>query len=1403
MTKQLNIRRFFTILMFIMLSYVLILPVRAEEGELVTGQSTIINGSFENPDLITENTGKDWNNTDATNVDGWKTTATDNLIEFGWMLDGKSSHMVPTVEVELIGSGAVDGYQFSEVVSSDVSCLYQSLSLSAGYYYNWTIHHRGRTGTDTMALIITDDSHIDYVKKDKTDIDHFNQIINWLKTQEDVAVPSDGQTADYNVYTTKLNDDLTFEEASSGSSFSFTKDEEHTKLFEIKLITTSESTWGEYTGTYLSETNKDILFVLAAFASSYQKDPTTAGNLIDDCSFMDSQGNNLLVNGGFEDVKITTSYSYLKSANSPSPKEGIGWCTTSIEYNIEVGNIEKGNAYGMDVIRNETIYNAPSIRDGSQFVELNANQESSLYQVVSTESGKMYRWSLSHRGRSGVDTMALIIGPEQPYLPLKKASNSRDQMMQIVDWIKNQTDVAWDIPDEGCSEKITIYTPKFNSTGGFELSSNIFTLQKDEQHTEEWSVWIISSRNDEWHDYGEIDASATYNYEYIVPEGNESSIFGFVSVKSSNTNNSYGNLLDNISFKEYYYIDIVNATNGDGSEITIKNDDDSFISDDETKNSGWALAGSSFSIHLKPGVRKIVGTYINGVFFSIDAWTYDSENNEYIYHIENTSQSVKIDIIYVANTVVYDSRSDYEYQYDESIPGSGCEFELNHDNQEYVSHAPRGGEGWYFVGWKYISPSDNQVYMFDAVHKIVFKENGGNGNETFEIHRKLDDNTYEPVVTGISSASGVTMFAEWKYEQRAVSNTYNQTTSLYDISVEGGIVLLNINSGDATTKTDYIYNDVVVGEKLYASEGSYINVTANNTIGYKFGGWYDSEGTLISNSMSYTYRVGSGKVTYLTARFELNGFNITITCAIENSTDLTKYFAIICTFTNLRANKVYTLSGLNTNSIVINDVTVTNPTRIKADENGNASTTLYMKPGDTATYLYIPYNAVYSVTSPGYETEGYTVSGEVNSLVLTNNASVNLKYYSVLQTLYITTGKHYAGVLSGLNPDVIALTSTSSYTVDYTTYYNPSVYSNLLVSFSFFDVDGNPKAFASGTRILMIDFTNASSPKYYSYVVTGNTTFALKLDETFTELVTNSPYERIIPSDSTIAEHLVFIVDYVGTDSPAESGRVALVYDDESNSLNKAINPIKKYVNVLEDNTELKVTNNSAENYASEGPLTMNISISTSVFTVNTLYEDGLYLVKLSTDDGFPDGTYASINDVKYFSNEGIILISPLVCGDYTANIYFPVPIELTLGKVIVNATLAPVVTMIAENTRVHSVDVEYNCIDVSASAIDAEIIDNALSEGSVTTCTASIKHENIDSISITIKQKNNDGTFTLVQDNIIVDLPVDDSPITVYLGNGFFSTAGETYIFEFVGYINDVVACKDTCVAVVGYITN
>lgn len=1389
--------------------YFTFVPAQAEDGELIEGQSNIVNGGFEDPDLMTTNTDLNWKNADMDTVSGWKTTATDKLVEFGWMKNGVSPHMTPTITSEIIGEGASNGVQFAETVGNEPSSLYQSLAVSEGGSYNWTIHHRGREGVDTLAFIITDDSGIDCVKTEKTSVDHFQQIIAWMK-ENGVTEPEAGAMVDYTVYTTQLLSSNSFEEASSGSYFSFTPDEERTVKFEIWLMSTDKPSWGEYTGTYLSDAEKNILFVISSFKSnrppSSTTSATTSGNLIDNLIFSDSEGNNLLTNQGFDDVAITSAYRLVYSANAEKPTEGIGWCTTASDYYVEIGNLDKGNAYNLDVELITTVLNAPWIREGNQFVELNADQESSLYQVVNTDPGKMYRWSLSHRGREGLDTMALIIGPSQAYAPKKMNSNSRDQLMQILDWIYSQTEMALDIPLTGCSNEITLYSPKFNSSGKWALGSNIFSWNKDSEHTEKWSVWIISSINDTWHDYGEIDSEAVYNYEYIVPEGQEQTIFGFVSHTSTRANGTksatFGNLLDNISFKEYYYLDIDNPVNSAGGDLYITDEDDAFIF--ETPNAGWALADSNITVHLKEGSRDFIGAYINDVFVPKFDWGYDEEKGEYFYKFENIKSTVKIKIIYVAKTVVYDSKNDYEYQYDE-IDG-GYELPMSPSFDTYISHKPYADDGWEFVGWEYRSTIGNHVYVLDAVHKIVFEENAEDISlSTFSIYRILEGGETELVVSGIPYDEGVTFVAKWKYRQRVIAKTFDKTSLDYDIGTEGGYTDINVMIGEEAQKTDYVYNEEVVGKELYSSSDNvYMNVTAYSKIGFTFNGWYDNLGNSVSKSASYTYKVEDSEVVELFAYFEPVGYNVSINCTVDG--DSAKYFAIECSFSDLRENKAYIISGLSTGSITINGEKVENPTVIRADDQGKATVTIYMKHSDSAVFIDLPENCIYSVQSVDEANVGYNVRGEVSLLVLAEATTIDLFYYNVTQSVAIAEGRHYTGISNEASSDEITITKNSSFTFEVKTQYTPGIYTGLYASLCLYNPSGSVKAFVAGTKILMVDLTDASNPRYYKYIVpeSEQPITSIRLDQSFVALGSAEFFEQNVGSGSSkIIEKLAFIVDYADTGDLATNGKISLAYNDDDEDFGKAVAFTKNVVNIGADTTELTVTKANGGSISNKGPFVMNITVKDSYPAVNTKYTDGKYSIKLSLNNGMalPVGSYAEIGGIKYYSAKGYIIIPSQTAGNSTVKLCVPSPIEILDGAVKFKATLLQNVSEVELGSDEKSAIVTFECFDHRSCAIDAKIKNKVVATGMVSELQIALKHKGIDAVVLSVSRKNADGSLQELIVNVTVNLPSDENYFTVSLGNGFTVESGETYVVSFEGLVDNVLICSDVCYVVGGYL--
>jgi hypothetical protein len=195
---------------------------------------------------------------------------------------------------------------------------------------------------------------------------------------------------------------------------------------------------------------------------------------------------NAIKNGSFEEPAF-------HDKNSPQwpAKEVPDWDTTASDRKIEFGSTRKNGTV-------PHIVGEPNLQDsGCQFAELNADEESTLYQYAETVGGNVYEWGLSHRGRDGVDQMALIIGPKQDVDPAKPSADGKDQFMRMTDWVKSHAEkLGVKIPVTGCTQKITVYSKKFTADGGFQNDiEDAFSALPSNVYTEKWNVWIIGTNN--------------------------------------------------------------------------------------------------------------------------------------------------------------------------------------------------------------------------------------------------------------------------------------------------------------------------------------------------------------------------------------------------------------------------------------------------------------------------------------------------------------------------------------------------------------------------------------------------------------------------------------------------------------------------------------------------------------------------------------------------------------------------------------------------------------------------------------------------------------------------------------------------------------------------------------------
>ncbi len=320
--------------------------------------------------------------------------------------------------------------------------------------------------------------------------------------------------------------------------------------------------------------------------------------------------NRKLLNGSFEEGQTFTG-NYLQPNQSAVPS----WNTTAFQGKIELFRKNTG-----------TYINGVTLepKDGTYAAELNADEESTLYQNVKTTPSSVYKWGLDHGGRNGTDTMALVIGPKQSVDPSKPSKEGRDQFMQMVDWLiaQGKTSVK---TTAGLGEQLTVYSKKFAANGTFadNAGNNAFSLTPSSIYTEEWHIWIMASSRatsgtNPWNSYGSNaeDPAGSGNgsgntggdlskyYFYTVPAGQTDTLFGFVSVgyvdsiATADKAKTYGNFLDNINFEIFHPLSGSTSTHGSavvggsdgtsggegataGHEVTIDNKLSTFVTDGE------------------------------------------------------------------------------------------------------------------------------------------------------------------------------------------------------------------------------------------------------------------------------------------------------------------------------------------------------------------------------------------------------------------------------------------------------------------------------------------------------------------------------------------------------------------------------------------------------------------------------------------------------------------------------------------------------------------------------------------------------------------------------------------------------------------------------------------------------
>ena len=573
---------------------------------------------------------------------------------------------------------------------------------------------------------------------------------------------------------------------------------------------------------------------------------------------------NAIKNGSFEQPAFDDKPSPQWPANQVPD-----WHTTASDQKIEFGSTRKDG-------RVPHIVGEPNLQDsGCQFAELNADEESTLYQYATTVGGNVYEWGLSHRGRSGIDRMALIIGPKQDFDPAKPSKNGKDQFMRMTDWVRQHAlDMGVTVSSMGCTQKITVYSKKFAANGGFQNDiGDAFSASPSDVYTEKWNVWIIGTNNNDWGNYGTnsseyAEGKLAYSCRYAVPDGQKQTVFAFCSYSAAG-GSTQGNLIDNIHFSLYQTITAAATAGGSGFIIVPTGDKGSEYYEIGSSMRELVVANGSpitvKAVEPESGDVQFVGAYVTrqtqtGLekkFIPAASWKPDDGTYTYTYE-HRVEEPADIVLVFVKKPmVIYEANGGDGYTNGDNRTNAvsfaqqpGSDGTLTPRDPYTAQAATTTKDGWRFDGW--LLARNNKV--LPAVHTVSYDTT----SETFTFAANGETTELQ--------SGGATLIAQWKWRQRFVtaSRVKEDGTVSDNIRENTACGSITVNSvGSAVTNgavTDY-----------YSQANEKITATAAAKEGYRFVGWYQQlDGNnyqFVSNQKTYTYTAKAEGVQTIYARF--------------------------------------------------------------------------------------------------------------------------------------------------------------------------------------------------------------------------------------------------------------------------------------------------------------------------------------------------------------------------------------------------------------------------------------------------------------------------------------------------------------------------------------------------------
>lgn len=571
---------------------------------------------------------------------------------------------------------------------------------------------------------------------------------------------------------------------------------------------------------------------------------------------------NYIQNGSFEAPDIGAAIADGDYSSNPDTGNSIsyanGWMVTSKE---TYDSLTTDEFYWNTTASNQRIeiVDAANTTDnffktdksaahGDQFAELVAEEESSLYQNITTTPESTLTWSMSHRARVNTtdnnrNSMAVFIGPKQDGLK-KPSKESNDIFKQMAMLLYNDFSTL----DVGISSKaITLYSVPV--TDDMEVTEeSVSKYYSANKYTQEWLCWIITSDTQKWYEYSDT---------YKVPEGQKETTLAFAALNGGKDSNVYlnaGNLIDDVRFGVMYPLNVSTTPGGQG--IVKYNNDDLPSEDDVTLNNSPYMKNfeedTKVTIEAVPDTPvddktyKFIGARIDGTIVNANdasvftpvageegAYSFDLTMDQAHHVVLFFALTGKV--TYAPNGGTFEGAANDSTKTEPETIGKQKVYTSVEAGWSLEQNAEPYNNNKTFAGWMVVP--DNKAYF---VGKDGEKTSDYNGEFIPADHKvecaKISGDIFKYTITYTYGDENKTLIANSSDRTLLFVAEYYNTLNVISCYVGVGDVTEHNNPAGGTATIDDGFNSGQTSAGLYS--GQPYTLTAVPKTGYTFMGWY-------------------------------------------------------------------------------------------------------------------------------------------------------------------------------------------------------------------------------------------------------------------------------------------------------------------------------------------------------------------------------------------------------------------------------------------------------------------------------------------------------------------------------------------------------------------------------------